>query len=121
MNHSSAALAAAFRRQAGYCAELGSPLWSEAMGRVATDIESGGLFARFLADWEGDLERGLLPLRLFGGLHFLALGGQWPGRKLREREPLDRRTPDEIWPVLSRTLAANEPCSAASSTIRPRQ
>jgi hypothetical protein len=108
MKHSPAALAAAFRRQASYCAELGSPLWSEAIGRVATDIESGGLFARFLADWEGDLERGILPLRLFGGLHFLALGGQAPA--LAAQLPSTGGRPDdELWSVLSRTLAANEP------------
>ncbi|HEY2110864.1 MAG TPA: DUF2332 family protein, partial [Dongiaceae bacterium] len=106
--HSPAALAATFRRQAGYCAELGSLLWSEAMAKVATDIESGGLFARFLADWEGDLERGILPLRLFGGLHFLALGGQAPA--LAAQLPSTGGRPDdELWSVLSRTLAANEP------------
>jgi DNA-binding NarL/FixJ family response regulator len=36
--HSPAALAAAFRRQAGFCAELGSPLWAEAMGKVAAEL-----------------------------------------------------------------------------------
>jgi hypothetical protein len=107
MKHSPAALAAAFRRQAGYCAELGSPLWSEAMAKVATDIESGGLFARFLADWEGDLERGILPLRLFGGLHFLALGGRAPA--LAAQLPSTGGRPEALWPVLSRTLTENRP------------
>ena len=106
-NHTPAALAAAFRRQAGYCAELGSPLWSEAMDKVAADIEAGGPFARFLADWEGDLERGILPLRLFGGLHFLALGGAAPA--LAAELPSTGGSPDgELWPVLCRTLAGNE-------------
>jgi len=106
--HSPGALAAAFRRQAGYCAELGSPLWSEAMEKVAADIEAGGIFARFLADWDGDLERGILPLRLFGGLHFLALGGEAPA--LAARLPSTGGRPDsEFWPVLCRTLAENEP------------
>ena len=118
--HSPAALAAAFRRQAGYCAELGSPLWAEAMGKVAADIEAGGHFARFLADWEGDLERGILPLRLFGGLHFLALGGEAP--VLAAQSPLYAADA----PTASSGPSSAEPsprtslCSDASSTIRPR-
>jgi hypothetical protein len=107
MKHSPGALAAAFRRQAGYCAELGSPLWAEAMGRVAADIEAGGAFARFLADWEGDIERGILPGRLFGGLHFLALGGEAPA--LAAQLPSTGGRPDTaFWSAVRQTLVENE-------------
>ena len=46
--HSPAALAAAFRRQAGYCAELGSPLWAEAMGKVAEISKPAGTWPNSL-------------------------------------------------------------------------
>jgi hypothetical protein len=108
MTHPPAALAAAFRRQAGYCTDLGSPLWAAAMGMVAADIESGGAFGRFLARWDGDIERGILPLRLFGGLHYLALDGRAPG--LARQLPSTGGSPDDgLWPALLATLDAEQP------------
>ena len=102
---SPAALAAAFRRQSKYCAELGSPLWAEAMERVAADIDAAGPFLAFLADWNGDLERGILPLRLFGGFHYLALAGRAP--TLAAQLPFTGGKPDGgMWPALLATLAA---------------
>jgi hypothetical protein len=103
MLHSPAKLAAAFRRQAGNCAELGSPLLARAMVRVAEDIEASGPLGAFLADWRGDLEGGILPLRLFGGFHYLALAGQAP--YLAAQFPSLGGTPDSgLWPALLRTL-----------------
>ena len=107
MPHSPEALAAAFRRQAGFCAELGSPLWSEAMAAVAADIEAGGRFARLLAGWEGDLERGILALRLFGGFHYLALAGKAPA--LAAQLPSTGGTRNgALWSALCEALALHE-------------
>lgn len=71
-------LADAFRRQAGYCKTLGSPLWAGLMRRAADDIAAGGLVASIVGDWSGDLDLGALALRFFGGLHYLALSGRAP-------------------------------------------
>jgi hypothetical protein len=107
MPHSPEALAAALRRQAGFCADLGSPLWSEAMAAVARDIERGGSFGRLLADWEGDIERGILALRLFGGFHYLALAGKAPA--LAAELPSTGGTKDgALWSALCETLAQHE-------------
>ena len=107
MPHSPEALAAALRRQAVFCAELGSPLWSEAMEAVAADIETGGRFGRLLAGWEGDLERGVLALRLFGGLHYLALAGKAPA--LAAQLPSTGGTRDgALWSALCEALAQHE-------------
>jgi len=106
MTHSPAALAAAFRRQAKFCADLGSPLWSQAMEQAARNVESGGVFGDFLADWQGDLERGILPLRLFGGLHYVALAGRAPA--LAAQLPSTGGKPDlALWPSLVAALGAN--------------
>ena len=78
MRHSADDLAAAFQRQAKYCATLESLLWAEACTAVAADIRSGGAFLAILQDWTGDLDRDYLPLRLLGGLHYLALAGLAP-------------------------------------------
>src|SRR5262245_3442006 len=107
MPHSLDTLAAAFRKQARYCAQLGSPLWAEAMDEVARAIEADGVFGRLLADWEGDVERGILPLRLFGGFHHLALAGEAPA--LAARLPSTDGTPDgSLRPALLETLARHE-------------
>jgi hypothetical protein len=76
--HSAEDLAEAFRRQAEYCDSLGSPLWARLMRDAARDIADGGFFGQILAGWSGDLRLGALPLRLFGGLHYLALSGRSP-------------------------------------------
>ena len=107
MPHSPEALAAALRRQAGFCAALGSPLWSEAIAAVAADIETGGRFGRFLAGWEGDLERGVLALRLFGGFHYLAVAGKAPA--LAAQLPSTGGTRDgALWSALCEALARHE-------------
>ncbi|HKF59978.1 MAG TPA: DUF2332 domain-containing protein [Dongiaceae bacterium] len=103
MPHPPEALAAALRRQASFCTELGSPLWSEAMEAVAADIETGGKFGPLLAGWEGDLERGVLALRLFGGFHYMALAGKAPA--LAAQLPSCGGTKDgPLWSALCEAL-----------------
>jgi hypothetical protein len=73
-----AVLARRLRWQARACIELGSPLYGELMERAAADVEAGGPFLDVLAGREDDPGGHLIPLRLFGGLHRLALEGGAP-------------------------------------------
>ena len=106
MRHSSAELAEAFRRQAAHCTQLGSPLWARATTLIEADIASGGPFRALLADWTGDLERGYLPLRLLGGLHYLALAGRAP-LLAAELPSTGGRAGPGLWPAMTAALAAN--------------
>jgi hypothetical protein len=76
MTHRLEDLAEAFRRQAGYCDALGSPLWARLMCKAATDITDQGPIGQIVAGWSGDLHLGALALRFFGGLHYLAMSGR---------------------------------------------
>lgn len=107
MPHQPHDLAEAFRRQAGYCDALGSPLWAHMMRHTARNIDDGGMVRRLLAGWEGDLKLGALALRFFGGIHYLALSGQ--AGELAARLPSTGGTPgDEAWPVVLAAIEANE-------------
>ncbi len=69
----------AFRLQARWATELGSPLYAELLTRAAAELESGGaVFAPVLADWRGRPLADALPLRLFGAVHRLVLEGAAP-------------------------------------------
>jgi hypothetical protein len=108
MPHHAHDLAEAFRRQAGYCDALGSPLWAHMMRHAARDIDDRGPVGRLLADWEGDLKSGALALRFFGGVHYLALSGKAPA--LASRLPSTGGKPgDEAWPVVAAAIEANVP------------
>ncbi len=73
-----AVLARRLRTQGRACAELGSPLYADLMERAATDVEAGGVIRDVLAGHEADPGPSALALRLFGGLHRLALEGRAP-------------------------------------------
>jgi hypothetical protein len=108
MTHRLHDLAEAFRQQAGYCDALGSPLWAHMMRYAARDIDDGGPVASLLAGWEGDLKSGALALRLFGGIHYLALSNRSPA--LAARLPSTGGVPgDEPWPALRAAIEASEP------------
>ena len=64
------------RTQALACAELGSPLYADLMQRAALDVEAGGPVLDVLTGHEDDPGRYAISLRLFGGLHRLALMGR---------------------------------------------
>ena len=106
MHHSPAELAGVFRRQAAHCGALRSPLWAQASDLIAADIESRGPYLALLVDWDGDLERGYLPLRVLGGLHYLALAGRAP--LLAAQLPSTGGQPGPgLWPAIAAALAAN--------------
>jgi hypothetical protein len=73
-----AVLARRLRTQGRACADLGSPLYAELMERAAADVEAGGIVRDVLAGHEPDPGPSALALRLFGGLHRLALDGGAP-------------------------------------------
>src|SRR5689334_15890233 len=119
MPHRPHDLAEAFRRQAGYCDALGSPLWAHMMRHAARDIDDGGLVRRLLADWDGDLKLGALPLRFFGGIHYLALSGQAPA--LAARLPSTGGKPgDEAWAAVMATIEAHRLVLTRAITSPPQ-
>ena len=119
MPHRPHDLAEAFRRQAGYCDALGSPLWAHMMRHAARDIDDGGLVRHLLADWDGDLKLGALPLRFFGGIHYLALSGQAPA--LAARLPSTGGKPgNEAWPAVMATIEAHRPVLTRAITSPPQ-
>lgn len=65
-----------FRRQAQACAELGSPMYADLLGRCARDIDAGGVVAAVLAGHENDPGPSALALRLAGSVHRLVLEGR---------------------------------------------
>jgi hypothetical protein len=96
---------AAFARQTGYCAKLGSPFTSllcEVLGDKL-DRETG--IGRRVLDWPGkpDALNDSVPLRLCGGLHGLVRAGRLPGlARLYPPNPLPAA--DVLWQVLSEAL-----------------
>lgn len=74
-------LKAAFAVQAQACADLGSPFMARLMQDLPGLIAPGSALARRFEGWQGDLgpSGASLPLRLAGGLHYLALTGRAPG------------------------------------------
>jgi hypothetical protein len=106
MTHKLEDIAEAFRRQAGYCDALGSPLWADLMRRAADDIVAGGPIGQIVAGWSGDLHLGALALRFFGGMHYLALSGRAPA--LAAQLPsTGGRVGADPWPTLLAAVGEN--------------
>lgn len=64
------------RRQAGWCRQLGSPLYAHLLSCCAADYEVRGPLHDLLRPYQMDDEASVLPLRLMGAVHLLALKGQ---------------------------------------------
>jgi hypothetical protein len=71
-------LQVAVRHQAAACAELGSPMYADLLGRIGADIDHHGLFRDVLAGHEEDAGPSALALRLLGSIHRLVLDGRAP-------------------------------------------
>lgn len=71
-------LADAFRTQARGCALTGSAIYAELLARAADDLAAGGLFADLVATYRGAPVLDALPLRVFGAVHAMVLGGRVP-------------------------------------------
>lgn len=72
-----AAVRTAFRRQAGWCRNLGSPLTALVCSLVAERLDRGSILGRRILDWPAQPGPAVdaLPLRLVGGLHAFARRG----------------------------------------------
>ncbi len=92
-------LAAAMRTQRDWCRKLGSPFYFDLLGRVADDLDAGGLCWQVLEPLADAPARSLLPLRFLGGIHRLVLSGKLP--ELTPHFPGDS---DAAWVELTRAL-----------------
>lgn len=113
----------AFRLQAQFCGEYGSPLYAELLARAADDIAAGGVIAGVLDGWRGLPMADALPLRLLGAAHAMVLAGsapdlgrfypsaggtvRWPDAWDALRQLVGARAA-EIRPALHRQVQTNE-------------
>lgn len=68
----------AFRFQQRGCAQTGSPIYAELIGRMADDLARGGVFAEIAAAHRGNPVLDALPLRVLGAVHAWVLEGSAP-------------------------------------------
>jgi hypothetical protein len=68
-------LARRLRFQSAACAQLGSPLYADLLGRSAADLDAGGPTLALLRGHEHDPGPSALALRLMGAVHRLVLAG----------------------------------------------
>jgi hypothetical protein len=113
---------ALIRDQARACAELGSPMYDELLGRLADDFEAGGPTAEVLRGHEDDPGPSGLALRLAGSLHRLVLsgaadelapyyptvGGAWSAGGVEAVLDFLARRPDDLRPLLDQPPQTNE-------------
>jgi hypothetical protein len=97
-------LARRLRAQAIACVALGSPLYGELMERAAHDVETGGPVLDVLAGHEADPGMYMHALRLFGGLHRLALEGRAPALAAHFPSTGGDGDAAAAWPALLDTL-----------------
>ena len=102
-------LARRLRTQARACAELGSPLYAELMVRAAADVEARGLVFDVLAGHEHDPGEHAIALRLFAGLHRLALEGSAPDMAAHFPSTGGDADADAAWPALLDALRDEAP------------
>jgi hypothetical protein len=69
------AIATAFERQIGWCDEAGSPFTARVLEAALADWRTGGALRELLPSWPGDPGADVVPLRVAGALHAMALDG----------------------------------------------
>lgn len=99
-------VAARLREQADACRTLGSPLYAGLLDRAAQDVEVGGPTWEILRGHEDDPWESMLPLRLTGSVHQLALQGKAPA--LARRYASDQATSSEAWPEFLKVLTDHQ-------------
>lgn len=94
----------ALRFQAVACTILGSPFNGALCDLLAADVEAGGPSADLLGG-RSTVQFDALPLRVLGGLHWLALGGESPD--LAAHYPSTGGDGDvaAVWPAVRRALS----------------
>ena len=100
-------IVAAFRTQAGWCRDLGSPFTARLLDEAAGALERGGPPADLLGDWPGEPVADALALRFAGALHDLVLSGDAPA--LAALYPPATMLPDgaALWAAVEDALAAH--------------
>ena len=99
------ALARRARRQAAWCAELGSPLYASLLDTVADDLETGGPVRDVLAGFDEEPGTAAVALRLMAAVHRLVLDGTLP--ELARHYPSTGGDGDAAaaWPAFRRALS----------------
>ncbi|MGI9666160.1 MAG: DUF2332 domain-containing protein [Acidimicrobiia bacterium] len=82
----------AFRLQAGWCAQMNSPLYADLLELSTDNIAQGGPVDEVVGGYEGDPVEAALALRFLGGVHRLVLMGLAP--ELAAHYPSVGGTPD---------------------------
>ena len=95
------------RRQAAWCAELGSPFYASLLESAADDLETGGPVAGVLSGFEDESGAAALALRLMGALHRLVLEDSLPD--LAQHYPSTGGDGDAAaaWPLFRQALVDN--------------
>lgn len=96
----------AFRQQAMWCRQLGSPLTALLMDVLAERLDRSTAVGRRVLDWPGraDTSNDAVPLRLAGGLHALVRRGAAPGLAALY-PPHDLPEAAALWEALAPVLA----------------
>ena len=128
-------LARMLSRQAMACRALGSPMYADLLSWAAADLQSGGPTADMLDGYLAQPVSSVLPLRMLGAAHALALTGGWQGaappdsrievvgRTGGDLDPIDPTTPAGaltltayVWPDQRSRLAP----PARTGRLEPR-
>ena len=98
----------AFRDQARWCDQLGSPFTARVCRLCAELLGADIPIATSILDWPGDpsVKADSVPLRVAGALHYLARSGRSPA--LRAAYPPHAANDDELWTAISPALSAHE-------------
>jgi len=99
-------VAGQLREQAQWCAELGSPLYADLLGRAAADVEAGGPCWEVLSTHVRPGRGDAVALRFMAAAHRLVLTGRAPA--LARQYPSAGGTPDaNAWPEFLAAVAAH--------------
>ncbi len=102
----SEAVRQAFRDQAGWCRELGSPLTATICDLLAARLDGSTPTGAAILGWDGDASTraAALPLRVTGALHGLVRGGRAPDLAAGY-PPAENPSPDRLWDAIAAALA----------------
>lgn len=92
------------RRQAAWCATLGSPLYSSLLESAASDVAVKGPVWRVLEPFAGEPGTSALALRLMGAVHRLVLDDTLPELARHYPSTGGEGDANAIWPLLRQAL-----------------
>lgn len=102
------AVSGRLRRQAQWCAELGSPFYASLLDRAAADVESGGPVAGVLAGFEQESGRLAVALRFMAAVHRLVLEDVLPQLAVHYPSTGGDGDAEATWPVFKKALTEQE-------------